>query len=359
MSERNQTLRPLNVGLIGCGRAAQHLHLPALSRGPAARVLALADSDQSQLDAASQRFAIRQTYLNYRQLLDDSEIDVVAVCVPTQWHSKIGLAVLQSGKHLFVEKPLALTLKECDALIQAASRAGRKTTVGFNLRHHRLVRKARALLQSESLGELEAFRSTMVSALQHRGQSPAWRSNRAQGGGVFFELAVHHVDLLRHLFGVEIVEVYATARSEGQAESAVNVNFKLASGLLATSVFSDWMGTDVNELEIFGRGGVLKVSLYQLDGLRHDTFQQHAGGQSWRLRQARQTLKMLPEFPGALRLGGDFKASYYYEWQSFLKAIRDDLPPAASLEDGRKALQVVLAMIESTDTGKSVKIRQG
>ena len=108
----------LRFGLIGCGRVTETLHLPALKQLDDADVVALADISGDRLNKVADLFHIPDRYPDYQCLLADCSIDAVAVCVPARFHVDVALAALEAGKHLFIEKPLALGLDECDRLIE-------------------------------------------------------------------------------------------------------------------------------------------------------------------------------------------------------------------------------------------------
>ena len=133
---------PVRVGLIGCGRVAQERHLPALESLSSAKVVAVADIDANRLEMVANRFQVVRRATDFRTLVDDPDIDALAVCVPAQRHVVVAIAALAAGKHLLIEKPLALDLEECDLLIEKAAKSISKVTVGFNLRWHRLLREA-------------------------------------------------------------------------------------------------------------------------------------------------------------------------------------------------------------------------
>ncbi len=144
MRDRSKLIK---LGLIGCGRAAETLHLPALRWVPEIEVVAVADIDLNRLQRVAERFHIKRRYSNFTALLDDPVVEAIAVCVPPELHGEVALAALDAGKHLFIEKPLALSLEQCDQLIQRATCSSSITMVGFNLRWHRLVRQARTIIQ--------------------------------------------------------------------------------------------------------------------------------------------------------------------------------------------------------------------
>ena len=261
-----KTSARLRVGFVGCGRATQTLHLPALHRLADWQVVAAADSDEGRLKETATRFGIQRCYADYQTLLANPGVEVVAVCVPPRLHAEVALAALVAGKHVFIEKPLAVTLGECAELLEQSARSPRKVMVGFNLRWHRLVRRAREMIQDGTLGDLELIRTSFTTGGRMEKGSPAWSSWRTPGGGVLFDLGVHHFDLWRYMTGAEVLEISAMNRSHEAGGQSSVVQGRMDSGLLVTSTFSN-QATDSNELEIRGSKGSIRVSCYRFDGL--------------------------------------------------------------------------------------------
>ncbi len=349
--------RPIKIGVIGCGRVTESFHLPALKQLPNVEVAGLADIDGERLNQVANQFRVERRVADYSDLLADSSIDCVAVCVPAQFHVEIALAALDAGKHLFVEKPLALTLEDCDRLIEKANLVENKITVGFNLRHHRLIQEAKRIIQQGILGNIEAIRSNWTSAIRFRQEVPAWRNSRKSGGGALFEIGVHHFDLWRFLLQRDVEEVYALSHLENGTDATATVTAKLSNGVIATSVFSEHTSDD-NELEIYGDKGRLRVSLYRYDGLELLSTATVRHGILNRLKKMAAQIKQIRKGVHVLRNGGDFKMSYLFEWRHFINAIQNDNPTLCSLEDGKKALEVVLSSIESAATNRPIKIKE-
>ncbi len=347
---------PLGIGLIGCGRVTEQLHLPALRHVPDARVTAAADRDAGRLDMVTSRFGILRSYLDADTLLADPDVDIVAVCVPVAQHAEVAIAALDAGKHVLIEKPLSLTLDEADRLMAHDARSPGKATVGFNLRHHRLIRRVHAALRDGALGTPAFVRSAFTSGIAHRQTLPDWRRRRATGGGVLFELGVHHFDLWRYLLDAEVEEVFVQSRTAEREDDMATVSARLANGVLATGVFSQ-ATADQNQLEFHGSNGRIVVSCYQFDGLRQYATADHLGGIRHLANQVMQPVRRLPAALPNLRYGGDFMASYRSEWQAFIDCIRQDHSPPATLSDGRRALQITLAALESAATNRPVSLQ--
>jgi myo-inositol 2-dehydrogenase/D-chiro-inositol 1-dehydrogenase len=329
-------------------------HLPALSRTHDVEVVALADVDPARLKQVADQFCIPYRCSDVRTLLDNVMVDIIAVCVPVQFHAGIALAALDAGKHVFIEKPLTVTLEEADCVNERAKQTDRKVLVGFNFRWHRLIRQARALLQRGAVGQVEAIRTVFASA--HETPSE-WQMYRVSGGGAFFDQAIHVFDLWRFILESEIEEVFATSRSGSWEDETVTITARLSNGVLATATCSERTGEN-NEVEVYGRGGRLQVSCYRFDGLQYFPQGSIPGNGRARAEEFLRTIKELPGSLMRLRHGGDVLDSYHEQWRHFLLAIRHNGPLGCTLSDGRRALEIVFAAMASASRRQPVIVAQ-
>ncbi len=111
----------IRLGLVGCGNVTENRHLPALQQVSGIEVVAVADTDERQLNKVADRFHIKKRYTGLSSILDDSDIDAVGVITPVQFHAEMAMEVMSAGKHLFLEKPLALRLDQADQLVEKAA----------------------------------------------------------------------------------------------------------------------------------------------------------------------------------------------------------------------------------------------
>jgi predicted dehydrogenase len=345
-------IKPVTFGIVGCGRITQTRHLPALSRLPQARVLALSDVDSECLERVAHQYGIPRRYSKLEEMLRDDDIEAIAVCTPVAFHVPLGLAVLEADKHLFVEKPLALDPSESLKLLKKGEASRKVAMVGFNLRWHRLVRQAKTLLHSGTLGELKMISTTLISATRNNQEAPSWRSKRESGGGVLIEQAVHHFDLWRFLLQEEVDEVFAA--SENDDESAA-VTARMSSGLLVSSVFSEGTANE-NEIMICGKNARLRLSCYHFDGLEIVSAMDHPGDIKVRMRRAGNILTQLPLAASQFFQGSDFVASYKNEWSHFIDCVRNGHTPDASLRDGHHSVQILNSILDSTARKILVKV---
>ena len=345
----------VRLAFVGCGRATTELHLRGLQGVPEIDVVAFCDVDETRCTAAARMIPGARCERDIAALLSDDAIDAVAVCTPPSEHARHAIAVLEAGKHVFVEKPLALTLADCDAIVTSAARARGRAVVGLNLRQHRLLRAARAVIQQGTLGRIELVHSLFTTDIRLTRDLPHWRDARTTGGGVLSELATHHFDLWRWLFGAEVEEISALSRSDAQDDTMASVTARLTGGALATVQMSE-RTTPTHQLNVFGERARLRVSLYDFDGLEVSALANRPGSLGARAHAMLRTVRSLPDGLRALTSGGDYVATYAEEWRRFCDTLLRGHPPAATLEDGRAAARIAIAAAEAAAHGRSVRL---
>jgi len=347
--------RRIRLALIGCGQAAERGHLPALRHVSDAEVVGVADIDSDRLEQVANRFGVKRRYTDYSRLLDDPDVEAVAVCVPANLHVQVGLAVLEAGKHMLLEKPLALRLDECDRLIEQAERSSCIATIGFNMRWHRLMRKARDTIAAAALGQIRMIRTAYACRGHNVGDVSHWRKRRQDGGGALVDVAIHDFDLWRFLLASEVEEVFAMTRSQEADDEIAGVVARMANGALASSSFVERSGARY-EVEVLGTEGRLQISCYCFDGLRFFLPSCRPGDIRVRLGGIGHTLKELPR--ALLMRGGlsDYARSFIGEWKHFIDCIRRGKPPECALIDGRRAQEIVLAAVESASLGQPIRV---
>ena len=336
----------VKIGLIGCGRIVQIAHLQALSAVQDARVVALAEPDEGRLREASGRVPGAAQFTDYRQLLAQADIDAVVVTLPPELHAEAAVAAFEAGRHVYLEKPIATSLRDAQRVVTAWKRSGRVGMIGFNYRYHPLYLAARTYVRDGRLGELVAVRTTFSSAAR---TLPAWKQARLTGGGALMELASHHLDLVHFIFEEPVVEVAAFARSQQTEADTVSVHQRLHDGLLVASLCSITAVAE-DRFEVYGRAGKLTVDRY-------------AGSLALtppRLDDGRlpRMIRELRQFAGGmgrvLRAPGE--ASHGLALRAFTKAIREGTSPAPDFDDAYRSLAVIAAAERSIDEGRAVAL---
>jgi predicted dehydrogenase len=204
----------IRIGFIGVGGIAR-LHQLGYRDHPRAEVHALCDVDEAQLRRRAEEWGIRKTYTDYRRLLEDPDVDAVEVMTPHHLHAPIGVAALEAGKHVSLQKPMAVTAAECDALIAAAGRSCKTFRVFENFIYYPPMRKAKELLDGGAIGDPLSIRIKIVQGNMGKGWKVpysrwGWRFDPVQGGHgrVMFDYGYHFFNLARWFLG-EIEKTYS------------------------------------------------------------------------------------------------------------------------------------------------------
>ncbi|HVR88300.1 MAG TPA: Gfo/Idh/MocA family oxidoreductase [Candidatus Limnocylindria bacterium] len=241
------TVAPLRMGIAGLGTASA-LSFPALARHPGIRIVAAADTRPSALDAFRAEYGGR-TFDSVEALCGDDGIDVVYVCTPNFLHAEHAVMAAEHRKHVLVEKPIAVTLEECDRMIAAATRNRVQLLCGHTQAHEPAVKAMRKLVESGDVGRLLMMNAWCFTDLLLRPRA-AWELDTARGGGVVFIQAPHQVDVIR-LIGGGIVRGVRAAAGLGDPSRPTEGHYAafldLDGGVPATIVYSGYAHFDSAE----------------------------------------------------------------------------------------------------------------
>ena len=341
---------PIRFGLIGCGKITERLALPQLARCRGARVSALIDVDRRAAQRLADRFGIsrRLIWTDWRRMLREADVDAVAVNVPNALHEELAVAALEAKKHVIVEKPIATSLPEADAMIRAARRARRFLMVEQSQRFDPAHEVAHELLRRGRLGRITQLRGRIGHAGPRywSGKRSSWFTERQRsGGGALMDIGTHIVDLLRWMSGKEVRRICCGAKTLDRRLSVEDH----ASALLeftdrTLGSFEVCWATRPYEVstQAYGTRGTLRTAfgaarpvVMQLCRRRGDPNKEESGDR-------------FPAVPPASRLGG----AYPY----FARCIATGTQPFISGEEGRATLEVILAAYESARTGSWVTL---
>ena len=202
-------MKPIRVGIVGLGWG--ELQIEAFRRVRGATVAAVCDADGARASEIAKRHKIAQTFADYRALIASPEIDLVSVATPPDSHSAMATEAIRAGKHLLVEKPLALNVAEARALCDAAEARGIVHAVDFEMRFLPALAYCQELIAEEYLGQLHRVDVTLTLE-QPWGVRGDWAADDARGGGVLLEMGAHFLDILLWWFG-DVRAVMATRRT--------------------------------------------------------------------------------------------------------------------------------------------------
>jgi UDP-N-acetylglucosamine 3-dehydrogenase len=325
---------PLGVGIVGLGEIGQ-IHLQGFLRADGARVAAVTDLD-AELAASTAAAAGAVAHPDLEALLADAAVDVVSVCLPHRLHKPVALAAIAAGKHVLLEKPLALTVEECDEIIAAAEAAGVKVGVQHNQLYYPAHVRARELLAAGDLGDPVHLRLRLGIG----GKLGGWRAEPQQtGGGLLFDAGVHRFYVARDLFG-EIVEVSAMVdRGPEEGEDHAIVSLRFASGALGVidANYRCPPGAFDDAIEIVGTEAMLYVSGCEAE------FEGFRTGPALRRYDGTWSDVRVP--------GGDWIDSVAASIADFVQAVASGAEPPVSARDGRDVVALIRAAYANESVG--------
>jgi len=328
--------------------------MPALREIGGIHVTAVADLNEERARHVAARYGIERVFSDPQSLIRSGLADAIGVLVPPAAHLEVTSMAIEAGLHVLIEKPVALTISDSDALVKLGARRDLCALMGFHMRWHRLIRRARTYVQSGALGNVESIQTIWNSPRPDRG-IPDWKRRRVHGGGSLVEIGVHLFDLWRYVLRTEVEEVFARSRHGVRDDENATVTAVLANGVLATAHLSERTAHDI-QLEVCGSEGRLRIACQSFDGF--ETFARHetSGGLRPRLRGVRRFIREFPRGIARLSRLGDYGDSYRGAWTHLLHTIRTAEPIECTLNDGREALRVVLAAAASATTHQTVRV---
>jgi len=320
----------LQVALVGAGNLARWHHLPNLKKIPQVHLRAVHSASGARGKSYARRFGAAYCCSDYEEILKDAAVDVVLIATRNPRHAAQALAAIEAGKHVFVEKPMALTLEECRELRAAVARTRKQLTVGFNRRFAPLYREQKKHLARR------AGPAVVTCRINSPGISGSyWMADPAAGGAILGE-ACHFVDLMYWLLDSEPVSVSAYSLPAGQKDPIGENNlvacFRFADGSIGNLTYAT-AGSKTSggeRVEVFAQGlGVFTEDFKRL-AVRTGS------------RSGRSTL------------WGE--KGYAEQLEAFLTAIREGRPAEVTALDGARATIGCLAMLESARTLAPVDI---
>jgi xylose dehydrogenase (NAD/NADP) len=322
----------LRWGLLSTARINEALFKP-LRSSKRSLLLAVASRSREKAEAYARKHRIPRAHGSYQALLDDPEIDVVYIPLPNHLHAEWTTRALQAGKHVLIEKPIALTLAEVDAIASAAQQAGRIAVEGFKFRSHPQMSRVKQLAADGKLGRLRLLRGSFTYDWK---ESDNYRMRPEMGGGCLWDVGCYLVNFARCLLETEPLEVFGW-----QTTSATGVDEAFAAQLrFPEGVFAQFdcsMALPYHSfMEIVGTEGTLVVPHPSGPGRREGLALTKAG-----------KTEIIP-VTGPEPFTG--------EVEDLAEAILTGRPPAVSLADSRLNTAALLALYESARTGKPVTL---
>lgn len=334
----------LRFGLIGCGRVAPR-HAQSLRQIHDAKLVAVADIKANRAAHFAEEYHA-DPYTNYQTLLARPDIDAVSICVPSGLHAQVAIDALRAGKHVLVEKPIAITLEDADRMIEVADATGRTLGVVLQNRYNHPMQQLRRLIDEGKLGRLYLGNATVRWFRPQSYYEDEWHGTWAMDGGALMNQSIHHIDALQWFMGpVRSVYAYtATLAHRMEAEDVGVAVIRFVNGALATIEGSTltWPQNLEGSVSIFGERGSVKIGgtalnrivLWKVEG---------------QLEQEAELLTSQVVDPPSV-----YGYSHREVLRDFVQAVQTGRAPGTPGPEARRSLALVAAIYESAASGREI-----
>jgi predicted dehydrogenase len=268
-------MKKLRWGLIGCGDISRKRVAPAMRDLENGELVAVSRARSELAEEFAREFGARRWYADWRELIADGEVDAVYVATPVNLHAEQAVAALDAGKHVLCEKPMALSVAECDRMIDAARAGGVKLGVAYYRHFYPVVARIKEILAA---GEIGRAVLAQVNAFERFNPAPnhprRWFVEKAQaGGGPMMDFGCHRIEVLMNLLG-SVTSVHGFTASvlfEREVEDTAAALFQFSGGARGTLTVTHAAATSQDTLDIFGSDGSLHVAVLNRGEVRVKT----------------------------------------------------------------------------------------
>lgn len=339
----------LKVAIVGCGLIAVKKHIPAfLKLKDKAKIVALCDLNAEMAKKAARRFNINKTYTNFIDMLSENNPDIVDICTPPRTHAGLVIRTIEKGAHLLIEKPMAIELSDCDAMIDTASRYQKKVCIMHNQIFNPAFTRARELVLNGEVGDflgIEVFLSTPTDYMTAKQEHWA----HLLPGGVLGESGPHSIYLaLAFLRGIREVNVCAKKLLLEYPWSNFEdfrINLLAQNGIGAITLFyasNQWAA----EVDIIGTKGRLKVDLESQSIIKYNRPKLNAFSLGLSMTEMGRQIfgsLLLNSLRYILAKGSDAHAIGIHK---FVDSILEDKPFPVTTDDAKEVVRVMKMIVE-------------
>jgi predicted dehydrogenase len=325
----------LGVALVGLGMYSEGQLAPALQKTAHCSLAGIVTGNLHKMEVWKKKYNLRDdacyTYQNFASIKDNPAIDIVYIVLPNALHSDFVVAAANAGKHVICEKPMAVTVPDCDRMIAACKEAGKMLSIGYRLHFEPYNKEAMRLGQQKVFGAVK-----LVEAAHGLNEVEGWRIDKElAGGGPLMDVGIYCVQAARYVTGSEPVAITA---QEGlkkdrnkfrEVEEAIDWQMEMADGSIAhcSSSYSEKQ----NHFHVKAENGWFELSpAYQYTGIKGKT--------------SKGEMKFPQVFQQALQM------------DDFAQCIKENRPTTVSGEEGRQDVKILQAIYKAMETGERIVI---
>lgn len=345
---KEQSMPPdkkLGWAVVGLGKFATQQILPSFGECKRSKLVALVSGSPDKAQRIGQQYGVSQkniyNYQNYDSIRDNPEVDIIYIVLPNGLHAEYTVRGAQAGKHIMCEKPMAITVEECQAMIAACNKAGRKLAIAYRAQYEPYNLAAIAIAQKKELGQLKAIVADHGRNLDPKDPADQWRmSKKLAGGGSLYDIGIYSLQATRYITGEEPIEIsammYSTPNDPRFKEVEENVNFMLRfpSGVLANCT-SSYGYSETKRFQVFGADGTLELAP-ATDYYQHRLYVER--------QQVREERNIQEQNQFAL------------EMDHLSECVMENKQPKTPGEEGLQDVKLMTAIYKAAQTGQRLKL---
>jgi glucose-fructose oxidoreductase len=335
----------IGFAVVGLGKFALNQIIPSFAESKRSKLVALVSGNREKAEQVAGRYGVDKKaiydYASFDSLAGNAEVDVVYIILPNGLHAEYAIRAAKAGKHVMCEKPMASTVAECEAMIRASLRAGRKLMVAYRAQYEPFNLEAIRLAHSGDLGKLKLVVSDHGRNLNPSDPADQWRmSAKLAGGGALYDIGIYSLQAARYITGEEPEEIHAMIHSTRgdprfrEVEENVTFQLRFPSGVLANCSAS-YGYADTKRITVQGSEASLTLDP-ATDYYEHKlTITKGKTEERIKLQEGNQ---------------------FALEMDHFAQSIQEDQPPRTPGEEGLQDVRLMQAIYEAARTGRTVKL---
>lgn len=340
------------IGIIGCGKIAQVRHIPEYLENPNAEIRGYFDLNLQRAQELAEKFG-GKAFASVEELLADPSIDAVSICVANFAHAEMTIKALEAGKHVLCEKPMAVTLAECEAMVAAAKKAGKHLMIGHNQRLAKAHMVAKKMIEEGAIGRILTFRTTFGHGGPETwsidpGKSVWFFDKKRAAMGAMADLGIHKTDLIQFLTGQKVVRTTARLTTLDKRDAGGNLIgvddnafciYELSGGAYGTMTASwTYYAAEDNSTILYGSKGTMRI----YDDPAHSIVVNKSSGET--------------EYYDVEQIQTNDNQTKSGIIDLWMEALVQDKEPEISGESALSAMRAVFASLVSSEKGCTVEI---
>lgn len=333
----------LNWGIVGCGDISNKRVAPAIINQPNSRLLAAMSPYKQEVDNFAEKFGISKRYAELHEMLDDEEIDAVYVATPIFLHYEPALEALKHGKHVLVEKPMALTIEQCEKLVTEAKNRNVKLGVAYFRRFFPKLKEVKRIIKEGIIGNVIQIRIIYHTWYNPETNDPkSWRVKKAKaGGGPLWDMGSHKLDMLVDLIGMPktLSAIMTTQTHSYEVEDSCSIIMEMENGAHCLASFNWNSKFWSDEFEILGTLGKIRLAPCDSENIEIQLNPRLMKGLGKEV-----TSIIIPNHQNV----------HYPLIDDFVNAVIDNRDPVVSGIEGYKTNKILAAVEEAYATGKRI-----